>query len=553
MKKWIALLLCFCLLLSGCAETENGTSEAPAENPAVGEETGKDAFEAPAMAAPDVSGASVLTLADDGITLDGEAVTDDSSAAVYTANDIVFYPEGKDFTFGEGTEADEHSQEEADAHTVVHITQPGAYVLTGSLSAGQIAVDLGEEAEEDPNAVVTLVLDNVDITCTVAPAVIFYNVYECGSKDVETATHEVDTSAAGANVIIADDSKNNIAGSYVARIYKSIELSEDGTEVVDSKKLHKYDAAFYSKMSMNLFGGEKGTGTLNISAENEGLDTELHLTINGGNINITSGNDGINTNEDGVSVTTINGGSLLINVSGTTGEGDGIDSNGWLVINGGQVIASACADSADAGIDSELGIFVNGGQVIAGGNMLDRLEDGGQNYAVFTFSQKQTGNELYSLQDENGTVVGQWSLANDFTMLVFSYPGLVPGTYTLWQGDTQLSASSGGKMGSFGGGMMAQGGFEDGEGMTLPDGERPEGGLRREEIPEGEMPEKGERPEMPEGEIPEGELPEGMELPEDGEMRERPQGGGRGDMELSGGEVSTDLTIVDGANYFQIA
>lgn len=550
-KKWVALMLCFCLLLSGCAETENGTSETPAENPTAGGETGKETFEAPVMEAPDVGEAPVLTLSDNGITLDGEAVTDDSSAAVYTANDIVFYPEGKDFTFGEGTEADEHSQEEADAHTVVHITQPGAYVLTGSLSAGQIAVDLGEEAEEDPNAVVTLVLDNVDITCTVAPAVIFYNVYECGSKDTEVATHEVDTSAAGANVIIADDSQNNIAGSYVARIYKSIELSEDGTEVVDSKKLHKYDAAFYSKMSMNLFGGERGTGTLYISAENEGLDTELHLTINGGNINITSGNDGINTNEDGVSVTTINGGSLLINVSGTTGEGDGIDSNGWLIINGGQVIASACADSADAGIDSEMGIYVNGGQVIAGGNMLDRLEDGGQNYAVFTFSQKQTGNELYSLQDENGTVIGQWSLANDFTMLVFSYPALVPGTYTLWQGDTQLSASSSGKMGGFGGGMMAQGGFEDGEEMTPPDREALEGRFQRGQWPEGEVPQNGERPEMPEGmELPEGE--EAPEMPENGEMRERPQGGGRGDMEFGGGETSTDLTISDGANYFQI-
>ena len=85
-----------------------------------------------------------------------------------------------------------------------------------------------------------------------APAVIFYNVYECGSADTETAVKDVDTSAAGANVLIADGTVNNITGSYVARIYKpdSVELSEDGTEVVDSKKLHKYDGAFYSKMSM---------------------------------------------------------------------------------------------------------------------------------------------------------------------------------------------------------------------------------------------------------------------------------------------------------------
>src|SRR5699024_5750519 len=127
---------------------------------------------------------------------------------------------------------------------------------------------------------------------------------------------------------------------------------------------HKYDGAFYSKMSMNVDGGEDGTGVLNITADNDGLDTELHLTINGGTINITSGNDGINTNEDNVSVTTINGGSLNIQVTGETGEGDGIDSNGYLVINGGDVTAAACADSGDAGIDASAGITINGGMVM---------------------------------------------------------------------------------------------------------------------------------------------------------------------------------------------
>ena len=172
-------------------------------------------------------------------------------------------------------------------------------------------------------------------------------------------------------------------------------LNDDETEVEDAKKLHKYDGAFYSKMSMNVTGGEKGNGVLNINAENEGLDSELHLTINGGNINIISGNDGINTNEDEVSVTTVNGGKLKIRVTGETGEGDGIDSNGWLVINGGTVIAEACSDSADAGIDSDMGIHISGGKVIATGSMLDRIEDGGQTWATFSLPQRQQEEKLY--------------------------------------------------------------------------------------------------------------------------------------------------------------
>ena len=235
--------------------------------------------------------ATSIVLSDDGVTVDGEAAPTAETAAVYTAHDIVYYEAGRDFTYGEGTEADEHTAEEAAAHTVVHITQPGTYAVSGTLSAGQIAVDLGEDAEDDQSAVVTLILNGVDITCTVAPAVIFYSVYECGSTDEDTAAATVDTSAAGANVLIADGTVNNVTGSYVARIYEpdSVVLSEDGTEVVDSSKLHKYDGAFYSKMSMNVGGGEDGSGVLNITADNEGLDTELHLTINGGTV-MASGN-----------------------------------------------------------------------------------------------------------------------------------------------------------------------------------------------------------------------------------------------------------------------
>lgn len=482
-----------------------------------------------------------IKLSDKKITVDGQTVTTDTTQAVYTANDIVFYLEGQDFKYGEGTKEDEHSQAEADAHTVVHITKPGRYVLSGQLSAGQIAVDLGEDAEENPEAVVTLILNGVDITCTVAPAVIFYNVFECGVADEETATKDVDTSKAGANVIVADGTENNINGSYVARIYKSIELNEEGTEVVDSKKLHKYDAAFYSKKTMNIDGGEKGNGVLNIKAENEGLDSELHLTINGGNINITSGNDGINTNEDNVSVTTINGGTLNIVCDGSTGEGDGIDSNGWLVINGGTVISQACATSGDAGIDSDLGIYLNSGNVIASGNMLDRIAGGDQTYAVFSFATRQVGDSTYTLKNADNKVVGEYAPTNDFTYLLIAGDELVAGDYTFWQGDTQLSASSTGGMNM--GGEQPQ----MPEDMTNADGTAPEG------FENMIRPEKDENMTMPDGEIPAKPNGEKFEIPEGMEDMQRPNdmgGMGRPNGFMANGEASTTFIIVKGENQF---
>lgn len=505
LKKGL-IIVCISTLLAGCAG-QNVTEQSQVEQTETTQGEKKN-FE----------GATAIELSDSGITVDGEAVSKDGQSDIYAANDIVFYLEGQGVTYGEGTESDEHSKEEADAHTVLHITKPGTYAISGSLSAGQIAIDLGDDAEEDPEAVVTLILNGVDIECTVAPAIIFYNVYECGSSDVETATNTVDTTAAGANVLIADGSVNNVKGSYVARIYKpeSVVLSEDGTEVADAKKLHKYDGAFYSKMSMNVNGDEEGTGVLNITAENEGMDSELHLTINGGNINIKSGNDGINTNEDEVSVTTINGGNLSIKVTGETGEGDGIDSNGWLVINGGTVIAEACSLSPDAGIDSDMGIHINGGTVMATGNMLDRISESTQNYAVFSFAEQQSGGIVYTLKNEAGDEVITYESENDFTYLILSSANLTSGTYTLWQGETQLAASTGEAM-------------MGGMGMQAPqDGNGEFGGER----PEGMTP--------PEG----GEMPEGMERPDGG------RGGKFGEGFTSNAEVSKELEIVDGGNYF---
>lgn len=534
-------LICICvaMLITGCA----GNAQ-----PANGEDTTNEtevgcnsSITSAADSKPkEFADAVKIELSDDKILVDGTEISTDESAPVYAANDIVFYLEGQDFTYGEGTKADEHSQEEADKHTVVHISKPGTYSVSGNILSGQIAVDLGEDAKENPEAVVTLIMNNVDITCSVAPAVIFYNVYESGSKEEADAGSTVDTSKAGANVLIADGTVNNVNGSYVAKIYKSVELNEAGTEVVDSKKLHKYDAAFYSKMTMNVNGDELGNGVLNIDAENEGLDSELHLTINGGNINIVSGNDGINTNEDGISVTTINGGNLNIVVDGATGEGDGIDSNGWLVINGGTVMTSACSISGDAGIDSDMGIHVNGGNVMATGNMLDRISESGQNYAVFSFATRQAGNTTYTLKNSENVVVGECTPANDFSYLIVSSTDLKAGTYTLWNGENQYAGTSG---------NVDMGGF----GMGGP-------------MPEGiEKPEMGEKPEeitLPEGEPPENMTPHEVgQIPDSG-FGERGQGGNKGDRrDKQGGitqmpgdmgnmKTTQEFNVTDGGSYF---
>jgi len=478
----LAAVLACIMLLSAC-----GSTQEPAANPD-SPSTDTDTSAAAPDSPSDASGEVKISLSDTLVTVDGTEASQSEEDAVYLSHDIIYYEDRDAYDsgnpYGEGTAQERHSAQEAEEHTVVNITRPGTYRLSGTLSQGQIFVDLGENAKTDPTAVVTLVLDGVDVTCTVAPAVFFYRVYECDqawvASDEEDADYapsaEQDTSQAGANVVIADGSVNNVTGSHVARIYKDNE---------EQKKLHKYDAAFYSRMSMNFTGGEAGTGVLNIIGDNEGLDSELHLTVNGGKINIQSQDDGINTNEDGVSVTTINGGALHI-VAGLGSEGDGIDSNGYLVINGGVVIAIARPQS-DSGLDSDSGSFVNGGYVVATGSTMDWAEsDSNQVTMNLQFAASQGADEAIVVTDLEGGVVFAYDPDKDETTgtqnrgyqgAVISCPQFAVGeTYQVYIGGDVEGAETDGlydasTVTGFSGGVLQQyTGTDVGMGFGRPDG-----------------------------------------------------------------------------------
>ena len=79
--KILAFLMAFALL-AGCA-SQGGNPSEQAKYPVP-------------------ENAVKIALSDEAVTVDGSAASTDPASAVYTANDIIYYESGKDFTYGEG-------------------------------------------------------------------------------------------------------------------------------------------------------------------------------------------------------------------------------------------------------------------------------------------------------------------------------------------------------------------------------------------------------------------------------------------------------------------
>lgn len=290
-----------------------------------------------------------------------------------------------------------------ESSSTVKITQEGTYVLSGEYT-GQVYVALGSSAQA------TLVLSGVSIKNTNGPGILF-----TGGKEIDSSSSSIsmsranslDFSNAGAKIIIADDTTNTVnAGST-----------------------SQYDGAVYSVCSMKISGETKSNGVLTIVASSEGLDTEKHLLIEGGVINIAAQDDGINVNQDSVSACIINGGKVLIN-AGLGREGDGIDSNGIIVINGGEVYA-ASNPGADSGLDSNNGLFINGGKVVGVGSSMDGADDGCEQPSMnLIFSSTIQATSVLTVKDSSG---------NELISFSPSTAGFVSGTTLHYYGAATVS------------------------------------------------------------------------------------------------------------------
>ena len=186
----------------------------------------------------------------------------------------------------------------------------------------------------------------------------------------------------------------------------------------------------------------EGKGILNIISKNkEGIESKANLAFIGGEgeYNISSEDDGLNTS----SVRTpdkavrndifINVKSLTSIVSPEASEGDAIDSNGKITIEGGKIIALS-KPGQDNGIDSNDGTYINGGTVLATGDMNTEIDSSSkQKTTILTFKDKVKENELITMLDSSNNVVFSYLTDRSYGELLYSSPALKDETYTLYK------------------------------------------------------------------------------------------------------------------------
>ena len=273
--------------------------------------------------------------------------------------------------------------------------------------------------------------------------------------------------------------------------------------------INSSDDALHSNNSLTVDGGE-----LKISSGDDGLHSDTTLTINSGKIDISKSYEGIESGEmerqgmfdsDSSKVLTINGGYVYVDANG-----DGLDSNGVLKINGGTILVNGPSNDGNGALDSGSSCEVSGGTIIAIGSsgMAESLTANGQ-CSIMTDIDSQAANTTVALTDSEGNVLASINSTKQFNNVVVSTPSIKKGeSYKLVCGGTVDGADSYG----FADSGKVSGGTTAAE-MTMDSESYSNGGSRM----GGGM--GGMRGNM---QPPDGDNGNGMQPP-DGNMQNKPQ------------------------------
>ena len=267
-----------------------------------------------------------------------------------------------------------------------------------------------------------------------------------------------------------------VSGGSVTVVAQDDGIHSDGDVHIAGGSVHirAADDGIHAEKELTVSGG-----VLTVAQSYEGLEA-LHINILGGTNRITASDDGANaTNGMGggmmgpggtppggfpggrprigdssasstatteIPVLTFAGGYTVFNAAG-----DGIDSNGNIVISGGTVIVYGPTDNGNGPIDSGDGgysVTISGGMLLAVGSsgMAESAENAGQ--AVLAASWRGTGlsaGEIIGIADESGKVLAAFELPKAISSIVFSSADLTAGeTYSIVGGGSTTGTATDG-------------------------------------------------------------------------------------------------------------
>jgi hypothetical protein len=206
------------------------------------------------------------------------------------------------------------------------------------------------------------------------------------------------------------------------------------------------DDAVHAESSVTINGG-----TLNITKSFEAIES-ASITVNKGNVTLVATNDGFNATRgsggeanDG-SILTFNGGYVVADVS----SGDGLDSNGNIVMTGGTVIVHGPQSAPEVAFDFNGTFTISGGILIGGGpnsgNMIEVPGSTSSQYCIkATSSSNVSASTIFHIQDASGNDVVTFKPVRSTYYFAFSSAQLTNGSsYSIYTGGSSTGVNTDG-------------------------------------------------------------------------------------------------------------
>lgn len=278
------------------------------------------------------------------------------------------------------------------------------------------------------------------------------------------AESEINISGFTINISSTDDGIHANSDSGV------LETGEDGkgTIVINggSITISSGDDGIHADKQLDV-----NDGYINVVTSYEGLEA-ITINLNGGKIYVYATDDGINAcTGDGKTSPIVNVTGGYIDVTTTSGDTDGIDSNGNYVQTGGFVLVKGGSSSGNVSgsIDVDGTVTITGGTCVALGGICETPVNSANAYVLSSVSFSSGS---YSLKNSSGKEVISFTVYGSFINGWICSDTLVTGTsYTLYRGSdsiadwTQESGTMGASgTGGFGGNMGGMGGQNGGFG-----------------------------------------------------------------------------------------